>query len=322
MLAMYDAHGKGLQRRDDHSNCSSVVWIDLINPTKEEEEQVERLLAIDVPTREEMNDIEISSRLYQENGAHFMTPAVMYQVDQPEPQMTAVTFILTDKKLVTVRYAEPKAFPLFIARAGHGELECSSPTNVMLGLLEAIIDREVDLIERLQAETEKVARTVFDYKGGATTRGRRYDVVLKQIGRDSLIASRARESLLSISRTLTYLKQVAAGRNEPEAARRFIETEIQDVSSLTDHLGYLNTRLTFMLDATLGMVSIEQNQIIKLFSVAAVMLMPPTLVASIYGMNFKHMPELGWLLGYPMAVAAMILAAILPYLYVRSRGWV
>ena len=321
MLIMYDAHGRSLVKRGDHSDSTNVVWIDLISPTKEEERQVEALLALNIPTREEMFEIEISSRLYQEKGVHFMTPTVMYQVDSPEPQMAPITFMLTDNKLVTLRYSEPKAFPLFLSRAGQGDLDCSSATGVMLGLMEAIIDREVDLIERLQADTEKVARTVFDNKGGASSRSRRYDVLLKQIGRSSLIASRARESLLSLGRTLAYIKEVAATRNETEFVRRRIDTEAHDVVSLTDHLGYVNTRLNFMLDATIGMVSIEQNQIIKLFSVAAVMLMPPTLIASIYGMNFKHIPELDWHWGYPMALTAMVLSAVLPYLFFRARGW-
>ena len=321
MLAMYDAEGRGIAKRDDHADCSRVVWIDLINPTKEEETSIEQLLGIDIPTREEMHEIEISSRLYQEKGVHFMTPTVMYQVESPEPQMTPVTFILTESKLVTLRYAEPKAFPLFLSRAGQGDLDCSTPTGITLGLLEAIIDREVDLIERLQTDTERIARTVFENKGGAKTRTGRYDIVLKHIGRSSLIASRARESLLSLGRTLAYLREVAETRKDVDFVRRRIETEARDIVSLTDHLSYVNTRLNFMLDATIGMVSIEQNQIIKLFSVAAVMLMPPTLIASVYGMNFKHIPELEWQMGYPLALVAMVLSAVLPYLFFRARGW-
>jgi magnesium transporter len=321
MLTMYDANGLGVVRRQDHLDCSAVVWVDLLNPTRDEEALVEKLLGLDVPTREEMNEIEISSRLYQEKGVHFLTPTVMYKVDHPEPQIAPITFMLADTRLVTLRYTEPKAFELFLARAGQSDLDCSTSSGVLLGLLEAIIDREVDLIERLQADTEKVARTVFDNKGGANTRTRRYDAVLKQIGRSSLVASRARESLLSLGRTLTYLKHVVESRKDTEQIRRRIDTEVQDVASLNDHLGFVNTRLNFMLDATIGMVSIEQNQIIKLFSVAAVMLMPPTLIASIYGMNFKHIPELEFIWGYPVTLGVMALSAAIPYLYFRSKGW-
>jgi magnesium transporter len=250
-----------------------------------------------------------------------MTATIVYQIETPTPKSSAITFVLTDEKLVTVRHADPHAFPLFLSRAGKGDTMCDSPLAVMLGLFEAIVDREADLIERLQAETEKLAHTVFSMKGGASTRNRRYDAVLKQIGKFGDNAAMARESLLSLERVLTYVAQVANVRKESDMLRRRIKTETRDVLSLSDHLSYLHARITFMLEATLGMVSIEQNQIIKLFSVVAVILLPPTLVASVYGMNFRHMPELEFAWGYPMALGLMVLSAVLPFLFFKSKGW-
>lgn len=321
MLTSYDAQGRGLVKREAGDASPAAVWIDLLNPTKEEERGVEQTIGVDIPTREEVSEIEVSSRLYHENGAHFMTATIIYHVESPDPQATIVTFILTQERLVTVRYAEPRAFTLFLSRSQKGDMSCETPLAVLLGLLEAIIDREADLIERLQAETEKLAQTIFDMKGGTRSRTGRFDVVLKQIGRVGEITSRARESLLSLGRVLTYLGQVAVRREDGEPTRQRIRTEDKDVQSLTDHVHYLTARINFMLDASLGMVTIEQNQIIKLFSVAAVMLMPPTLVASIYGMNFTHMPELQWAWGYPFAILLMGISALLPYLYFRRRGW-
>jgi magnesium transporter len=321
MLTIYDTRGHGLVRREDRGTCEHAVWIDLLNPGKEEERFVEQRLALFVPTREEMAEIEASSRLYQESGAHFMTATVLHQMDTPDPQATTITFILTENRLVTVRYAESKAFSLFLGRAAKGDAACDSAMAVLLGLLEAIIDREADLIERLQAETERLAQTIFDIRGGTATRSRRFDVILKQIGKEGVITSKARESLLSLGRVLTYLTQVALLRKETDTVRERMRTASQDVQSLSDHLNYLNARITFMLDASLGMVSIEQNEIIKVFSIAAVMLMPPTLVASIYGMNFRHMPELEWVVGYPLALATMVVSALLPFLYFRRKGW-
>lgn len=320
MLTIYEAEGHGLVKRPTADTCERAVWIDLLNPTREEETHIERLLGIELPTREEMLEIEVSSRLYQEKGSHYMTATVMYLIDSPEPQITAITFVLTDSRLITLRYAEPRAFPLFLSRAGKGDTMCDSAMAVMLGLIEAIVDREADLIEKLQAETEKLAQTVFSLNGGRA-RGIHHDTVLKQIGKAGETSARARESLLSIERVLTYLAQVANVRNEQDFVRRRIKTETRDVLSLSEHLSYVHGRVSFMLDATLGMVSIEQNQIIKLFSVVAVMLMPPTLVASIYGMNFKHMPELDLPYGYPMAIVLMILSAVLPFLYFKRKGW-
>jgi magnesium transporter len=321
MLTIYQVEGQNLIRREASDTCEAAVWIDLVNPSAEEEHAIERMVGLQVPTREEMSEIEVSSRLYQEKGAHFMTATVLYHVDLPDPQATAITFILTDKQLITVRYAEPRSFQLFLSRAQKGDIGCGSAMAVLLGLLEAVIDREADLVERLQSETEKLAQLIFDVRGGSRTRTARYDVLLKQIGRVGEINSRLRESLLSIGRLLTYLYQIAQQRGEPDHLRQRVRTEDKDVQSLSDHASYLNARITFMLDATLGMVSIEQNQIIKLFSVVAVILLPPTLVASIYGMNFQHMPELEWVWGYPMALGLMALSALLPYLYFRRKGW-
>jgi magnesium transporter len=321
MLTIYDVKGQNLVRRSAPGGGEAAVWIDLINPTREEEHEIENLAGLQVPTREEMSEIEVSSRLYHEKGAHFMTATILYHVDLPDPQATAITFILTDTQLITVRYAEPKSFYLFLSRAQKGDITCNTPMAVLLGLLEAIIDREADLVERLQSETEKLAQLIFDIRGGSRTRTSRFDVLLRQIGRVGEITSRLRESLLSIGRLLTYLYQVAQQRSEADGLRQRIRTEDKDVQSLSDHATYLNARITFMLDASLGMVSIEQNQIIKLFSVVAVILLPPTLIASMYGMNFRHMPELDWFWGYPMALGLMVLSALLPYLYFRRKGW-
>ena len=321
MLKVYDSQGQGLVKREDADPCGSAVWIDLLNPTKEEEKYVEQELGIQIPTREEMAEIETSSRLYQESGAHFMTATVIFQMDSPEPQTTPITFILTDSRLITVRYAEPKAFLLFMGRAAKGDTDCNTPLSIMLGILEAIIDREADLIERLQGETDRIAQTVFGVTGGSGTHTRRFDVILKNIGREGEITSKARDSLLSLGRLLTYLGHVANLRKDSKGIRERIKTEVRDVQSLADHVNYMNGRITFLLDASLGLVTIDQNQIIKLFSVVAVVLLPPTLVASIYGMNFHNMPELDWYYGYPLALIIMLLSALLPFLYFRRKGW-
>ena len=321
MITIYDARGQGLIKRAEVNTCSEAIWIDLLNPTREDEKFVEQQLGISVPTREEVSEIEVSSRLYQEGGGYFMTATILYQIDTPDPQSTTVTFILTDSRLVTVRYADARAFSLYLGRAEKGDATCDSAISIMLGILEAIIDRGSDLIERLQADTEKLAHTIFDMKGGSGSRSKRFDVILKQVGKVGELASQLRESLLSLGRLLTYLNHVALLRSDSKRVRERIKTETRDVQSLADHVSYLNSRITFMLDASLGLVSIEQNQIIKLFSVVAVVLLPPTLVASIYGMNFKHMPELDWTFGYPMALILMVLSAVLPFLFFRRKGW-
>ena len=322
MLTIYDHQGTGLAKREGMLPITdATVWIDLLNPTAEEDAFVENALGISVPTRAEMREIEASNRLYQENGAHFMTAFIVYNVEAPVPLTTALTFILAGDRLVTVRYAEPKAFPLFLQLVEKGDLACNSAPAIMIGLIEAIIHREADLIERIQDEVDRTAPVIFEIKGGQQTRTRRFDAILKAIGKQGDTNARAQESALSLDRVLTYFSHASSDRKDDPRILTRIEVAHRDVGSLMEHMRFLSQRIMFLLDATLGMISTEQNQIIKLFSVAAVMLMPPTLIASVYGMNFKHMPELEFLWGYPMALGMMIVSAVIPFLYFRRKGW-
>ena len=322
MLTIYENRSGALERQKGKPRITEgALWIDLLNPTPAEEGQIERALKIEVPTREEQQEIEASSRLYQENGAYYMTATLLYQPEQGEPRTTPVTFILTGQRLITLRYAEPRAFSIYIARCNRSESELKSGAAVLIGLLETIIDRLADFIERIQAEVEGLSHSIFEFKGGVASRQRRFDVLLRAIGREGEITSKARESAHSFGRLLTFLVHAANERKEVKPLQARIRTAARDVVSLTDHATFLSGKIIFLLDATLGMVSIQQNDIIKIFSVAAVVFLPPTLIASIYGMNFRHMPELDWWFGYPLAIALMVLAAILPYLYFKRRGW-
>ena len=324
MLMIYDSVDGALSKREDVSSVSpGTIWLDLLNPSKEEDRFVEEALGIAVPTREEMAEIEVSSRLYLEGGAHYMTAVLMHQqdwlIDPPTP--TPITFILAGHRLVTVRYAEPRAFQMFLSRAQKKDASCVSGINVLVALLEAIIDREADRVERIQGEVDKLSQTVFGVKGGQRSRAGRFDVNIRTIGREGELTSRSRETLLTLDRLLTYLAHVMSQRGDDKALRARVKTAGRDVASLADHIGYLSTKITFLLDATLGMINNEQNSIIKIFSVLAVALMPPTLVGTIYGMNFKHMPELDWLYGYPFALGFMVVSAVLPWLYFKRKRW-
>jgi magnesium transporter len=324
MLTVYDAvEGVLIKHEGPAPVTPAAVWIDLLNPTKDEDLLVERALSISVPTREEMSEIEASSRLYQEGGGHYMTAVVLHQPEPPfdPPVGTPITFILAGNRLVTVRYAEPRAIPIFVNRAQKKDAACMTGAAVMVGLLEAIIDREADRVERIQVEVDKLSQTIFAIKGGERSRTRRFDVMISMIGREGELTSRSRESMLTLDRLTTYLGHVMGERGDEKALRGRVKTASRDVRSLADHIGYLSSKITFLLDATLGMINNEQNTIIKIFSVLAVALMPPTLVGTIYGMNFKHIPEIEWLWGYPWALAMMVVSAVLPWLYFKRKGW-
>ncbi len=325
MLTIYDAADStcvGLAPRTTaHDVTPSTLWIDLLNPTPEEDARMEAALGIDIPTRAEMREIEASNRLYVENGALFMTAFIIHSIEQTIPHTSTLTFILAGDRLVTVRYAEPKAFPMFLARAGKGDAPCASAVDIMLGLIEQLVHRQADLIERIQDDVDRLAPAIFEIKGGQQTRSKRLDVILRTIGKEGDIIARAQESAFSLNRLLGFLMTALHEKGKDAKPGKRIKSVQRDVESLLDNMRFLSSRCEFLLDATLGMINIEQNQIIKLFSVAAVVFLPPTLIASIYGMNFKHMPELDWAFGYPLALVMMVLAAVLPYLFFRRKGW-
>ncbi len=336
MMTIYDSvDGVLVARSADAEITAQTVWIDLFRPTREEDVRVEQAFGISVPTREEMSEIEASSRLYQESGAHVMTAillalpetsqAAVQDATKPrrdEPDFpTPVTFMLTGNRLVTVRYGEPRGIKLYLTRAQKKDASCTSGQTILVGLLEAIIDRSADRVERIQAEVDQLSHTIFGLTGGERSKSRRFDVNIKNIGREGELTSRSRESLLSLDRLLTYLAHAMSERGDDKLLRSRIKTANRDVQSLADHVGYLSVKINFLLDATLGMINNEQNTIIKIFSVLAVALMPPTLVGTIYGMNFKHIPELDWQYGYPMALCLMVVSAVLPWVYFKRKGW-
>ncbi|MDB5640728.1 MAG: corA [Hyphomicrobiales bacterium] len=301
-----------------------VPWIDLLNPTPAEDRFVEKHLGLSIPTREEMQEIEVSARLYNEGGAEFMTMTALVRLDTDEPGATPITFILKDETLVTVRYAEPRPFHTFALRAMRVDfVPCNDGEQIMLGLLEAMIDRLADALERAGARIDFISREVFrPSPQKRTIKARNLEGVIENIGREGDFLGLTRESLVSISRLSAYhMANFENDHRTDKEARVRLRLVQRDVTSLSDHATYLTGKNQFMLDATLGLINLEQNQIIKIFSIAAVCLMPPTLVASVYGMNFKHMPELDWEFGYPMSLILMIVAAILPYLYFKRRGW-
>ncbi len=305
-------------------NLRRAVWIDLLNPTQAEGRAVQAALALEIPTREEMQEIESSSRLYREGDALFLTANFLYGVDSGEYGSTAITFVLTNTTLVTVRYATPKAFSVFSARAQRLPVQMlASPDAVMLHLFEQIVDRLADILERVGADMDRASQRTFR-AARANIKANRRDDQLKEtlitLGQVGEVTTRTSETLLGLNRILAFVgaEKASAVRKENQP---LIKTLVRDVRSLVDHANFLNSKAQFLLDAVLGVINVEQNNIIKTFTVASVALMPPTLIASIYGMNYEHMPELKWEYGYPLAILMMIGSAILPVWYFRRKGW-
>ncbi|MGH6728419.1 MAG: magnesium transporter CorA family protein [Pseudolabrys sp.] len=323
MLSVYVPRGTSLERitvEPGQAAPDAAVWIDLVSPTVQEDKLVETLLGIAVPTREEMQEIEVSSRLYVENGGRYMTATLMCQSDTAAPKTTPVTFILSSHRLLTVRYDEPRPFAIVEHKLARLCPPKVTGETVLMDLLDAVIDRSADIQERISAEVDHVSHSIFEPDDEAMTPS--YNDVLKALGRKGDLTSKVRESQVSVGRLLSFLAHEAEVLKWGKEMRTQLQSMQRDVISLTDHASFLSNKITFLLDAMLGVVNIQQNAIIKIFSIAAVVFMPPTLVASIYGMNFHHgMIELDWTYGYPFALILIVAAAVVPLIFFKWKKW-
>lgn len=294
-----------------------AVWIDLYYPTREEELIAERLLDVEMPTRDEMQEIEASSRLYIEDDAVVMIMPVLNKTTTDEPESKAITFMLVHNHLVTLRYTDPAPFIMFTNRITRQPALAASGEQIVMGLLEQIADSLADILESGAANLEALSHNVFRFRGDSPI-PIDFKEVLRRIGYVADIATKAKDSLLNLNRLALFLTSQVDLKKD---GRNRIKTLMQDANSIDEHATYLSAKANFLLDATLGMINIEQNNIIKIFSVASVAFLPPTLVASIYGMNFELMPELKWDHGYIFALVLMLLSAVLPFLYFRKKKW-
>lgn len=312
--------GGGLVRREGAS-LSDALWIDLLEPSPEEERLVESQLGIDVPTREEMREIESSNRLYEEAGAIYLTTTIVTKLDTNLPQNSQVTFILKDGRLITNRYTDPLPFRRFVGYAERHGSSCASGSALLAGLVEALINRVADVVERVSADLDAISAEVFTRPTGRRRAAQRdFRAVLERVGQSGELIAKTRESLVSLGRALAFVQQSSAVTLSSEVRTR-LRTLSRDVIALSDHASFLGNNVSFILDATLGMVSIDQNNILKIFSVVTVFLLPPSVIGAIYGMNFEHIPWLHAEWGFPLALGLMVASAVIPYVIFKRRGW-
>ncbi len=242
--------------------------------------------------------------------------------DDERPQMGPVSFVLAKDRLITIRYHEPRALQTFPLRAEKLDVACGDGKSVLVALLETVVDRLADLLERASAGVIEISHSIFHpTEQTASKRDLNFQIILRRIGRKEQFISNLEDSLLTLQRLAGFLGQILTQAKADSELRGRVKTISRDVGSLTTHADSLSQKITFLLDATLGMINIEQNNIIKIVSVATVVFLPPTLIASIYGMNFHHMPELDWPWSYPLALLAMVVVAVLPFWIFRRRGW-
>ncbi|MDR2215233.1 MAG: magnesium transporter CorA family protein [Nevskiaceae bacterium] len=313
---------KRLQREAQASLPEDAVWLDLLEPTQNEERLVEARLGIEIPTREEMSEIESSSRLYEEEGGLYLTVTVVTKLDSELPENAQVTFILKDNRLVTNRYVDPLPFRRFTLQLERHPQYQTSAQTVFVGLLEYIVNRIADVIERVGTDIDRVTAEVFNQRGSgnpARTLQRDYRKLLERTGQAGELIAKARESLASLSRLLAFVQQSSVVMTQDVRTR--LRTLSKDVVAMSDHASFLNSNLNFVLDATLGMINIDQNNILKIFSVVTVFLLPPSVIAGIFGMNFAQIPASQQPWGFAGALVLMVLSALLPWAYFKHRGW-
>ena len=326
---MLRAYGPGCQGQlidaEREKIPDSATWIDLDQPTDAEERLVERCLGLDVPTPEDLKEIEPSSRLYERDGAIYMTMSTLWGVQDGEPAAAPIGFVLAGKHLVTVRYVTPKPWLGFIALVLREPDIVKDSVTALVRLLDTIIERLADELEASSDELDDISRHIFRREDQEPEHRRRMPAnrlgaLINRIGRAQALLARIRETAVSTGRLVSFLDATERIQAEPRNRDR-VQSLAADVSSLVEHSAFLASNLSFLLQASLGLISVEQNAAIKVFSVAAVVLLPPALVAGIYGMNFDHMPELDWFAGYPWALGLMLASAILHYWWFKRRGW-
>jgi magnesium transporter len=300
-----------------------VTWIDLLNPTPAEEHAVEHLLGFEVPTADEMAEIEESSRLYRQGEAAVMTVIVIDGAAQERPSRAQVTFVLTADHLVCVRYTDPIPFKIFQTKCKQHPEDHTTAAEILASLLDSIVERAADILEITAADLYGISSRLFfntDRKRRAARAEGELSALIQHVGRKNMMVAILRESLLSLSRLIPFARERSPSPFNETVSARLKQIE-RDVRSLAQYEQQLTTEIAYLHDATLGLINLEQNGIIKVFSIAAVLFLPPTLVGTVYGMNFDHMPELEWAAGYPFAIGLMVVSGLLPYLFFKWRGW-
>jgi len=300
-----------------------VIWIDLLNPTEEEKSSVERILDIRIPSEAALNEIEASSRLISRNGLLYLSSPAVRVDDQEEAHLTPVGFVIGPRVLVTIRFAALPVFDAVRERVRAND-ELENGIDVFVALLEAIVDRGADVLEHLASTSDVLSRRVF--KGGLVRSrrpvrsSRRLREALENVGMMADTLARARDVLLGVQRIASF----AGGANSDwitETAKKRLESISKDVASLSDYESRLSDKIQLLLDATLGFINIQQNDLFRILTIVSVVGIPPTILVGIWGMNFKNMPELNWALGYPLAWLGVIASGLLPLLWFKYRGW-
>jgi len=294
------------------------VWIDLVAPTQEEQQTAEKLMGAEIPTRDEIASIETSERLYLEPGAVVMTAQLPIATRTIDPALSSVTFVVNSKRLVTVRYGEPRSITIVSKKVQSDKTIAHRGPAVLFALLDVIVDRCADEMESASARYDELAVEVFG-DGLNTRKTASYQIAIKRLGQVGLHVSKMHDVCTGLSRMLLYMGTNAGRLGLADQQVADCKMYGRDIHSIKEHGDALDNKLAFLLDATVGLVTLEQNQISKIFTVLGLIFLPPTLIASIYGMNFTNMPELEWQQGFLFSLGMMFVSVVLTFLFFRWK---
>jgi magnesium transporter len=304
-----------------------VQWIDAFRPNRMETAFLERILGIETPTIESLSSIETSSRLYVENDRIFLSMSMVYKDVGGMAETTPFGFVLSENLLLTVRFHPIRACDHVHDKAIHTNRRPASGVNAFVSLLEFFIDHVADQLEGLNGELDRLSHDIFGGKGARGVSGQRggggnkdLRLIMRRIGRSGDLTSKLDDALLGMGRIIPFVVSEGAAWLSADLISK-LKSMQRDITSLNDYETHQNNKLQFLLDATLGLTNIEQNNIFRILTVVSVVGIPPTLMASIYGMNFKNMPELEWHYGYAYGLGVIAISALIPIIWFKVRGW-
>jgi magnesium transporter len=313
MLAKYPSSATQLE---------DAIWIDLLDPTEEERASVEAATKLRVPTQASIEEIESSSRAFLEGHALYLSTPVLEGTNCMNDKLSAAGFILSPERLVSLRFARVSAFD-DVLKSHSNDRELSA-CDAFLKILETLVDHGADALEHASADLAQISHAAFHTDRSQGQKPARASqalhAALRKLGRMAEGISRLRDTLLGIGRITAFVLE-AKDEQRPAAAKPRLQAIQADINSLNDYQVHLSNKVQFLLDATLGFINIQQNDIVKALTIVSVVGVPPVLIAGIYGMNFKFMPELNWALGYPYALVLIVVSALLPIGWFKWRGW-
>ena len=307
---------------DPGSKAGSPCWVDLLNPTPAEAAQVSTEFAVRVPSRESLQEIETSSRVRADGGVLYISMPLPLRDEAAGYLPIPLGFILSPELLITIRYSDIHAFAAVREQVEAGGK--TSSAGVFAALIDGMVDFSADLLEKLSSDLASVSAQAFGRDGVPPRSGKLFTSTLRgslnAVGAAGDHLSRIRESLLGLQRIIAFVSVAATAWLRPELKGQ-LQTAREDLASLVDFEGHLSSKAQFLLDAILGFINTEQNDIFKVLTIASVIGIPPTLIASMYGMNFHDMPELGWRFGYAYGLALIAVSIVVPILWFKRRGW-